>query len=76
MKLAWQWETYGLTFPTSEMEAGLLKKMTVCLNTYKAIHERNMYVYGKQKTDSEFKKNYPQLAAICREVRELRDNGE
>jgi len=77
LKLAWQWETFGLTFPASEMEAGLLKKMTACLNTYKAIHERNAYVYGQSKTDAEFRKNYPQYAAICRDVKELRErNGE
>ena len=78
MKLAWQWETFGLTFPVSEMEAGLPGKMAACLSAYKAVRERNVYVLRQRKTDAEFRKNYPQLAAICKEIRELRErkNGE
>lgn len=78
LKLAWQWETYGLTFPVAEMEAGLLKKMSVCLNVYKALRERNDFVYSKNKTTADFRKNYPQYAAICKEIKELREhsNGE
>jgi len=60
------------------MEAGLLNKMTACLSVYKAISMRNEFVYTRQKTSAEFKKNYPQYAVICKEIKELREriNGE
>jgi len=59
------------------MEAGLMKKMTACLNVYKAIHERNQYVLKMGKTDAEFRKNYPQLAAINKDIKEIREaNGK
>ena len=74
LKLAWQWETYGLTFPVAEMEAGLLKKMSACLNVYKAIHMQNLYIYGKGKTTSEFRKDNMEYAAICKEIKELREH--
>lgn len=74
MKLAWQWENYGLTFPLAEMEAGLPNKMSACLNVYKAVREHNNFVITAGKTDAEFRKQYPQYAAIWREIKELREN--
>jgi hypothetical protein len=55
------------------MEAGLLKKMTACLNAYRAVYERNYYVLTLKKTDTEFRKNYPQYGNTVREIKELRE---
>jgi hypothetical protein len=71
--LAWQFETYGLTFPASEMEAGLMTKMSACLNAYRATHEHNVFVYNMQKTDSEFRKKFPELAMICATIKSIRE---
>ena len=77
MKLAWQWRNFGLTFPIMDMEAGLLRKMTACLNVYDAVKTRVDYVLVGGKTDSEFRKNYPQYAPIWRDIKELREtNGK
>jgi len=77
LKLAWQWKNFGLTFPVMDMEAGLLRKMTACLNTYDAVKARVDYVLVGGKTDAEFRKNYPHYAAIWRDIKELREtNGK
>jgi hypothetical protein len=78
LKMAWQFETYGLTFPASEMEAGLMTKMSACLNVYRAVHEHNVFVYNMQKTDVEFRKKFPELALICTTIKNLRErlNGQ
>ena len=56
------------------MEAGLLRKMTACLNTYDAVKARCDYVLVGGKTDAEFRKNYPHYAAIWRDIKELRES--
>jgi len=56
-----------------DMEAGLLRKMTACLNVYEAVKARVDCVLVGGKTDSEFRKNYPDYAAIWRSIKELRD---
>ena len=56
------------------MEAGLLRKMTACLNTYDAVKARADYVLVGGKTDAEFRKNYPHYAAIWRDIKDLRES--
>jgi hypothetical protein len=54
------------------MEAGLMTKMTICLNTYRAVTTHNNYVFMMKKTDSDFKKNYPEYVAIIKNIDEIR----
>lgn len=73
LRMAFQFEVYGLTKPASETEAGLMAKMTACLNVYKAIHERNVFVFSMLKPDTEFTKRYPEFQSIRRSVDKLRE---
>lgn len=72
--LAWQYNRYGFTRPIAELPAGLLKRMTSCVGVYNAITERNYYVLTQKKTDADFRKNFPELAATYREIKELRES--
>ena len=55
------------------MEAGIMTKMSVCLNTYRAITAHNNYVYMMKKTDSDFRKNYPEYVTVINNIKTLRE---